>query len=102
MYLLGRTIKERRRALGLTQQQLAAKLSIPTSRLQRIEQGQAKTISPSTLRNISSELLIDGNILLNLPPAADTLEGRLQALPPSTKSQLLKIIEELSAFLSKK
>lgn len=101
MYQLGAVIKRRRKKLGLTQQELASALSIPLAQVQRIEQGQSKTIAPMLLRKIAIYLEIDGNELLSLPAKAPP-EEPYEALPPSAKAHLINFLDEISAFFKNK
>ncbi|GAA5442619.1 hypothetical protein Misp06_00793 [Microbulbifer sp. NBRC 101763] len=99
MFRIGVVVRQERTKRGLTQAELAEKLSIPLTHLQRIEQGRSKTVSPNLLRKIALQLDIDGNKLLSLPIEESPQADPLSPLPSTAKSHLIRFLNEISANL---
>lgn len=87
--LLGANIRQRRRALGLTQESLAAQVGISASFLGHIERG-SRTLSVDTLLSLCRALGVTPNDLLGMPCAAapDAMITQAQALLQSALALL--------------
>ncbi|MGN7874686.1 helix-turn-helix domain-containing protein [Roseateles sp. 22389] len=100
---LGRNIATRRKALALTQADLAERLSIDTETLSRFERGKH---APSllTLERIASELLVSCADLLDEAPAFATsdaleIEALLTGLGPSDIAFIRRSLKALRDHL---
>ena len=92
---IGQKIKQKRKALNLTQLQLAEKVGLTESSISRYESGKIATMPTSTINKICSVLNIEPSELLGLT-AETSFEYDLKDilnltndLPPEIKKELL-------------
>lgn len=92
---LGRRISLRRKALGLTQEQVAEQMNVSVQMISTLELGR-KAIRPENLAKISSVLQISTDYLLfgrsNCAGPAE-LSSKLSALPPEHQNAINQIID---------
>ncbi len=99
---LSTRVRERRRALGLSQSALAELASISPELVSRIERGRCLPSLP-TLVSIASALKTTPNDLLGFePPLSEEgsrpLVGALTALDPPRRGEILRIAEALANY----
>ena len=99
---MGKRLKEKRKALGLTQEQLAEKLNISIKHYGGVERGIAglsieNLIELSNILGVSLDYLIKGEC-----PENDLLPKRIRELyltcPISTRQFFLESLETMSKF----
>lgn len=73
--LVGERVRQRRKALGMTQEQLEAASGVPQGSISRIESGTAEDVYASTVIGFAKALQVSADFLLGLdapkqaPPA---------------------------------
>jgi transcriptional regulator with XRE-family HTH domain len=88
---VGKRIKERREAAGLTQQQLAVKAGLSVSNLAQIEQGQKADPRISTVVALARALGVTVDDLLQLPEQPAGQSGAdPKDLPPADERPVQK------------
>ena len=90
---LGKRIREHRRALGLTQEQLAERTGVSLSFIGHIERGTRKA-SLDTLVAISNALNLSPAVLLQ-----DSLICDLPSVPEETSRRQRDLINEISRVI---
>jgi transcriptional regulator with XRE-family HTH domain len=95
-FIVGANIANRRRAIGLTQDQLAEKLNISGASLSRIESGMAAPRFPR-LEQLAEILFCHVTDLFRkesdpLSVKLDTVEDMLRTLPVSTQEDLVYLM----------
>ena len=69
--LVGDRVRQRRKALGMTQEQLEAASGVPQGSISRIESGVAEDIYASTVLGFAKALQVSTDYLLGLSPAPE-------------------------------
>lgn len=101
---LSRNIAERRRALGLTQAQLAERLGVDTETLSRFERGKHLP-SLLTLERLASLLMLTmGELLAEQPSVADddaiTMTAWVAALSPADRAFVRQLVKQCCDHLA--
>lgn len=99
---LGKRISLRRRALGLTQEQVAEQMGVSVQMISNLEMGR-KAIRPENLVKLSGVLQVSTDYLLLGKGSAGELCGvaaRLYALPPEQQNAVEQIIDLFSKSAS--
>ncbi|HHW14822.1 MAG TPA: helix-turn-helix transcriptional regulator [Firmicutes bacterium] len=91
---LGDVLRKARKAMGLTQAELAARLEVSESAVRMWELGQREP-DIQTLRNLSLLLGIPADVLLGLETARptareDEVANIMHGLPPEVRDELLR------------
>ena len=100
-YEIGQRIRKNRKALGLSQEELAEKINISTTHMSHIETGQTK-VSLSLLLKLAYALDMDLNFFLMDTPYVEKdrmidseIANKLSQCSPSTLLSVNKIIDVL-------
>lgn len=99
---LGKRISLRRKALGLTQEQVAEQMNVSVQMISNLEQGR-KAIRPENLVKLSGVLQISTDyLLMGKGPAGDlcSVAAKLYALSPEQQSAVEQIIDLFSESAS--
>lgn len=97
---VGRRIKQAREVKGLTQEQLAEKVSLSASHMSVIERG-IKPPKLETFVEIANVLEIDANSILtdvlsvSNKIVSSQVSARLSALPPAKQKKILRVLDTL-------
>ena len=70
--LVGDRVRQRRKALGMTQEQLETVSGVPQGSISRIESGLAEDIYASTVLSFAKALQVSTDYLLGLAPLEQT------------------------------
>lgn len=92
---LGKRISMRRKALGLTQEQVAERMNVSVQMISNLEQGR-KAIRPENLARISTILQVSTDyLLLGHTASAPTneLTAKLSSLLPEQQAAISQIID---------
>lgn len=91
---MGRRIAQRRRSLGLTQEQVAEQMNVSVQMISNLEQGR-KAIRPENLARISAILGVSTDYLLlgSKDTGSAALSAKLSALPPEQQSAIGQIVD---------
>lgn len=95
---LGKRISQRRRSLGLTQEQVAEQMNVSIQMISNLEMGR-KAIRPENLVKLSAVLQISTDYLLMGKSSASEVCGvaaKLDTLPPEQQSAVEQIIDLFS------
>ncbi len=76
---IGRTLRERRIALGISQQQLAERAGLSAKHLGRLERGEADRASIATLAALATALGCPLCLLVDEPPTTAQASGAARA-----------------------
>ena len=97
---IGLKIKQKRKALSLTQLELAERVGLTESSISRYESGKIATMPTSTVNKICKVLNIEPSELLGLTPEnsfeydlKDILSS-VDDLPPNIKKDLLDLLKQ--------
>jgi transcriptional regulator with XRE-family HTH domain len=77
--LIGERVRQRRKALGMTQEQLEAASGVPQGSISRIESGVADDVYASTVLAFAKALQVSTDSLLGLAPLEHAPSQRAQA-----------------------
>lgn len=97
---VGRRIKQAREAKGLTQEQLAEKVSLSASHMSVIERG-VKPPKLETFVDIANVLNVDANSILtdvlsvSNEIVSTQISARLSALPSAKQKKILRVLDTL-------
>lgn len=103
---LGKNIAASRKALGLTQEQVALRLGVEPETISRIERGMT-TPSLPTLERIAHTIGVTIAALLGEEPIlakrdyAEQLAAKLEPLGEEERALIMDIIERMSGYLEK-
>lgn len=92
---LGSRISTQRKALGLTQEQVAEKMDVSVQMISNLELGH-KAIRPENLAKISMILHVSTDYLLfghGSPGEASALALKIQSLPPEQQAAVGRIVD---------
>ena len=82
--LIGERVRQRRKALGMTQEQLEAASGVPQGSISRIESGVADDVYASTVLGFAKALQVSTDYLLGVAPLEQAPSQRNQ---PTAKRQ---------------
>ena len=77
--LIGERVRQRRKALGMTQEQLEAASGVPQGSISRIESGVAEDLYASTVLGFAKALQVSTDYLLGLAPLEQAPSQSAQA-----------------------
>jgi transcriptional regulator with XRE-family HTH domain len=77
--LIGERVRQRRKALGMTQEQLEAASGVPQGSISRIESGVADDVYASTVLGFAKALQVSTDSLLGMVPLEQTPSQSAQA-----------------------
>lgn len=95
---MGNRISVRRRALGLTQEDLAERIDVSTQMISNLETGK-KAIRPENLLKICNALDVSADFLLtgsDRSTSCDPVYRKLSALPLRERQLLAELIEYMN------
>ena len=85
--LIGERVRQRRKALGMTQEQLEAASGVPQGSISRIESGVAEDVYASTVLGFAKALQVSTDYLLGVAPLEQAPNQNNQ---PTPKRQRLR------------
>ena len=98
--LVGQRIRDRRRALGLSQEQLAKRVSLDRVSIVQIEMGQRKQVKPGLICKIAHALNIRAEDIYGIPtwvsrlsPSLSRVISKASNCPNSRQEELASIVE---------
>ena len=77
--LIGERVRQRRKALGMTQEQLEAASGVPQGSISRIESGVADDVYASTVLGFAKALQVSTDSLLGMAPLEQAPSQSVQA-----------------------
>ena len=77
--LIGERVRQRRKALGMTQEQLEAASGVPQGSISRIESGVADDVYASTVLGFAKALQVSTDSLLGMAPLEQAPSQSAQA-----------------------
>jgi transcriptional regulator with XRE-family HTH domain len=81
---IGERVRQRRKALGMTQEQLEAASGVPQGSISRIESGVAEDVYASTVLGFAQALQVSTDYLLGVAPLE---QAPSQSMQPPAKRQ---------------